>query len=101
MEITSNEAKYMRAIKNSDYQDEEDGTGWVWSWDPAYAFGKSAGGIAASLCKKGLAEDDGLPGEESSIRLTEKGAAELKKLDTRKTALDLEHACLIEKLEMG
>jgi len=80
MKITTLEAKYMKAIRDSDYQDSEDGTGWVWSWDAAEGFGASAGGIASSLCKKGLAEDCGLSGDESSIRLTAKGAAELAKL---------------------
>lgn len=69
---TELEARYLAAIATDDYTDG-DPTAWVWSWSPAQGFGKQAGGIAASLCKKGLAEVDGLDGDEACIRLTEEG----------------------------
>ncbi len=85
MNLTDNEHAYLTAIMLNEY-----GEGWtldsdaediahtpVWSWSPAQSFGASAGGIASSLCKKGLAIASGY-GEEQTIELTIAGANALK-----------------------
>ncbi len=86
MNLTANELDYLKAIMTDDYNDQvlstdsaaEDIAGNpVWSWSPAQQFGASAGGIASSLCKKGLAHAEG-EGEEQTIELTLAGANALK-----------------------
>ncbi|MCZ6868066.1 MAG: hypothetical protein O7G84_01020 [Gammaproteobacteria bacterium] len=79
--ITENEAAYLVGIIESDYAEGQDimtgdadlivGTP-VWDWSPAEGFGKSAGGIASSLSKKGLVHCEG-SGEEATISMTLKG----------------------------
>ena len=56
-ELTRNEEAMLEAILASDFQDTENPVGhMVWSFDPCDGFGTSAGGIMASLVKKGLAD---------------------------------------------
>lgn len=82
--VTPLELAYMKTIRTNEYQDDPDGKSWCWSWSVALDFGqgRKASGVASSLCQKGLAEADGNAGDEACIRLTEKGAAALKKLES-------------------
>ena len=51
---------YLTAIRDDQYHDGHDPiNNRVWTWSPCDGFGKSAGGIMASLVKKGLAGTDG------------------------------------------
>lgn len=91
--LTSNEIAYIKAILNDDFcggdiQYNLDGTpeGDVmasqistWAWSPAEEFGKSAGGIAASLANKELICCSGR-GRDATINLTVKGCALVREL---------------------
>lgn len=76
--LTSNEYNYLRAMQNSDYACDTSRDGSVdepvWSWEPAEktGLGTSAGGVAASLVKKGFAVCEGA-GEDATIAMTADG----------------------------
>lgn len=58
--ITDNERALLTAIRDNELHDGADRVnGWVYVDDCCAAFGTSAGGIMASLEKKGLASTDG------------------------------------------
>ena len=86
--MTSNEQKMMLAILGSDYGNEP--TAETWLWDVTERFGESAGGIMASLVKKGWAETTGLIGcdpggstgiDEGTCQLTRDGVDALRATD--------------------
>ncbi len=75
--LTPKERALLSAISTDQYLDGQDPVGTpVWTWSPCLDFGASAGGIVASLLKKGLVgidHDDPDP-DEHTIWITQKGA---------------------------
>jgi hypothetical protein len=76
--LTPKERKMLHAIAESEYRDGNDLDVPVWSWDLG---GRGAGGVIASLLKKGLIGQAGkgnpLDGDGATVWLTEAGIAAL------------------------
>ena len=71
--ITANETQLLTAIRDSEYHDGRDPIGDpIWVDCACEGFGRSAGGIMASLVRKGLADTDG-----ECCWITEEGMAAL------------------------
>jgi hypothetical protein len=81
--ITSNERKMITAIAEADIRsDKNDLQTPVWTEYATEGFGKSAGGIMASLTKKGLAWTTGYTSDDT-CGLTEKGAEAYKTMKAK------------------
>ncbi len=73
MRVTEKESALLVAIRDDQFQDGQPPVGTrVWTWSPCERFGTSAGGIMASLVKKGLADVDGI-GEDATCWITQRG----------------------------
>ena len=65
MTLTDKELQVLQGIVDSEYQDEEDPCHCpVWAWSATGNLGKSAGGVVASLVKKGFVVSDDYDGED-------------------------------------
>ncbi len=78
MRITAKELAMLKAIRDDQYHDSHGPLSQVWAWSPCDAFGRSAGGIMASLNQKGLAISRGC-GEDATIELTQAGLVKANK----------------------
>lgn len=75
--VTTNEAAVLKSLFNNNFGDAPGD--WVWancindSRTPSGLENRDLSGTFASLCKKGLAESDGLQGRDRCVRLTKSG----------------------------
>jgi len=75
--LTALERAYLKAVAEDEYRDGNDLLAPVWASSVGDAFGRSAGGVAASLAKKGLVVCSGGAGRDATIELTPAGVVAL------------------------
>ena len=76
IKLTGNEVAMLAAILDNEFHDAWlDPFGPVWNWTPCTSFGPSAGGIMASLSKKGLVihSDEREAPDDRTVALTISG----------------------------